>query len=206
MIKQQEKMETQSQISSSSEAGPFITYAKTGKAKFEKPRPDSPMTKAAKALAIMNGQGDADLDDDDDHDRRFVSKHGDQGQQALDLADHLEEEMNQMFRDLDNMSKHIKENKDLNSMEGMMDCTKDIITSHTKTFDTLKNSLEQISKMAENDMKALDFYDEDGKEKDSYDELNSKIRELQAIQEERVEDDVAIEIQGGGTVSHEAQK
>lgn len=33
-------------------------------------------------------------------------------------------------------------------MKGMMDATNDIIGSHTKAFDGLKQSLEQINKMA----------------------------------------------------------
>ena len=56
--------------------------------------------------------------------------------------------MNQMFRDLDDMQKHITQNWDLGAMENMMGATKDIIGTHTKAFDGLKQSVEAIHKMA----------------------------------------------------------
>ena len=56
--------------------------------------------------------------------------------------------------------------------------------------------------MAEKDMIALNFYDEEDKQ--GIDKLNTKIGELVKIDEEINEDDIAIEIIGGNRHSHEA--
>jgi len=45
-------------------------------------------------------------------------------------------------------------------VEGMMDATKDIIGTHTKAFDGLKQSIHSIHKMAKQDMEILNFYEE----------------------------------------------
>ena len=42
-----------------------------------------------------------------------------------------------------------------------MDATKDVIVTHTKAFDGLKQSIQSIQKMAKSDMDVLNFY-EDG--------------------------------------------
>ena len=53
-------------------------------------------------------------------------------------------------------------------------------------------------------MDILNFYEEDN---EGLNDKIGEIRELQKIEEERLEEDVAIEIQGGKRVySHEAQK
>ena len=70
MITNQEKLETgsqMSQMSTGSEKITFITGTKTNdkaqkkKKKQTEERPDSPMTRAAKALEMMNGAPDASL-------------------------------------------------------------------------------------------------------------------------------------------------
>ena len=97
-----------SEISSaSSAAGPFITYAKTKKEKAEfknkGERLDSPTMRAAMALEKFNQVQDNDIVDIDDDEERFVSKFHKNEDIALDLCNNLESEMNQMFRDLDDM-------------------------------------------------------------------------------------------------------
>ena len=77
----------------------------------------------------------------------------------------------------------------------MMSATKEIITTHTTAFDTLKHSLNSISAMAKKDMEILDFYsEEDNKELGN---KISEIRELQKIEEAVNEEDIAIEIVAG---------
>jgi hypothetical protein len=65
MITNQEKMETGSVMSTGSERATFITGTKNkngdSKKKKKEERPDSPMTRAAKALERMNGAPDASL-------------------------------------------------------------------------------------------------------------------------------------------------
>lgn len=87
-----------------------------------------------------------------------------------------------------------------------MDATKDIIGTHTKAFDGLKQSLESIQKMAKSDMDILNFYEEEDNN-----ELKKNIgemkQELVKIEEEQNEEDIAIEIQAGRKIeSHESQK
>ena len=85
-----------------------------------------------------------------------------------------------------------------------MDATKDTVVTHTKAFDGLKYSLESITKMAQKDMESLNFYAEDDELKKNIGEMKS---ELVKIEEERHEEDIAIEIQGGRKpFSHETQK
>ena len=58
------------------------------------------------ALEKFNGNQDDELDKyDDDGNERFVSKYTRNEDIAIDLCDNLENEMNQMFRDLDDMQK-----------------------------------------------------------------------------------------------------
>lgn len=119
-------------MSTGSEKITFITGTKTnekgGKKKNKEQRPESPMTRAAKALEMMNGAPDASLaslavvpvkkpiadsdssdsekqdevlalTNDDGHPKYFR----DIGEQAMYEADNLESEMNLMFKELDDM-------------------------------------------------------------------------------------------------------
>ena len=63
--------------------------------------------RAAMALEKFNMKQDNEIAeiDDDDHTDRYVSRYTRNEDIALDLCDNLENEMNQMFRDLDDMSK-----------------------------------------------------------------------------------------------------
>ncbi len=56
-------------------AGPFITGAKTGKAEFKKPKPESPTAKAARALAIFNKTEDNDIEENEEEGERYISRY-----------------------------------------------------------------------------------------------------------------------------------
>ena len=55
------------------------------------------------ALEKFNGNQDEEKAVDDDGNERYVSKYTRNEDIAIDTCDHLEQEMNQMFRDLDDM-------------------------------------------------------------------------------------------------------
>jgi len=59
--------------------------------------------RAAMALEKFNQHKDEDIDGDDGE--RYISRYTRNEDIALDLCENLESEMNQMFRDLDDMSK-----------------------------------------------------------------------------------------------------
>jgi len=73
--------------------------------------------------------------------------------------EHLEKEMNQMFKDLNDLEGMISKNWDLGSMETLMGTTKNIIKTHTSAFDGIKQSILLINKEAESAMDDLNFYD-----------------------------------------------
>jgi len=99
-------------------------------------RPDSPTTRAAKALEMLNNHRDegihsSDDESDEDIDKNYtIGKYRHLGDEALAEAEKLEGEMNAMFKELNQMENHIKANKDLRSMETLMDTTKEVIDTH----------------------------------------------------------------------------
>jgi hypothetical protein len=107
MLTNQEKLETGSIMSSMSEdQKTFITGAKV-KSKQQ----DSPTTRAAKALAIMSGEAPsfalvkAPDSDSDSEEALAIANYSYSGKnlqdEALDDADRLEMEMNDMYRELE---------------------------------------------------------------------------------------------------------
>jgi hypothetical protein len=117
-----------------SEGATFITKVKNKKDKKKDKRPESPMTRAAKALESMNGAPDHSLsslavvpqkkvvdsdssEDDDEKPLALTMGDGtdkpyykDIGDRALAECDELENEMNAMFKELDDMQSMIKGN------------------------------------------------------------------------------------------------
>lgn len=59
--------------------------------------------KAAMALEKFNQVQDNDIEVDEDGMERYISKYSRNEDIALDMCENLESEMNQMFRDLDDM-------------------------------------------------------------------------------------------------------
>ena len=132
MITNQEKLETGSVMSSeSNDQKFFITGAKVG----SKKKKESPTARAAKALAIMNGEmppmslvprPDSSDDSSEDKDEVMAIGYGGKKQlqdEAIEEADRLEKEMNDMYRELEDMQKMIAGNKDLKVMENLMGTT-----------------------------------------------------------------------------------
>jgi len=99
-------------------------------------RAESPTAMAARALALMNKQEDEAL---------AVAIPGEEGGRLEDVAlaetEQLEREMNEMFRELSDMESMIQGNKDLKSVQGLMDSTKDVVGSHIKAYDKLKTQI-----------------------------------------------------------------
>ena len=154
MLTNQEKLETGSVMSSMSEdQKTFITGAKV-KGKQQ----DSPMTRAAKALAMMNGEfifrGEAPPSmamvrkpvessdsDNEDIEALAIANYSYSGKnlqdEVLDDCDRLEREMNDMYRELEEMQKMIAGNKDLKVMETLMGTTQEVIHTHISSYNTL---------------------------------------------------------------------
>ena len=57
------------------------------------------------ALEKFTGNQDDDIEVDEDGENRYVSKYTRNEDIAMDMCENLENEMNQMFKDLDDMQK-----------------------------------------------------------------------------------------------------
>ena len=156
MITNSEKMETGSNASSD-DKGTFITGTKVGKVQFKDPT-DSPTARAAKALAIMNNKEDEGILDNIHIEERFSLLSP--GDQALEDISRTEQEMNQMFKELNELEDLIKGNKDLKQIENLMSITNETISHQTKAAEELQTKLSSIHKEAEKTVMAYSFYDD----------------------------------------------
>lgn len=59
--------------------------------------------------------------------------------------DQLGEEMNQMFKELQEMESMIAGNRDLKTMESLMDSTKEVVSSHVKAYDSISKQILKIN-------------------------------------------------------------
>ena len=121
--------------------------------------------------------------------------------------DQTEMEMNKMFLELNDLEEMIKGNKDLKEMEKLMGATNEVISAHKNQYESLKTNIMSINEEAEEAIQALDFYGGDAAKEATKgnDKLDSKLKELLRIEEERNEDDEA-EVERRGKVSQEGQK
>ena len=144
------------------------------------------MTRAAKALERMNGAPDASLaslavvpakkkivdsdSSDSDNDEPLALTMGADGQQkyfkdigdqALFEADTLESQMNEMFKELNEMQNMIKGNADLKTYENLKDTTKEVMDTHMSAYSKLKDNIIDITKDADSAIDDLNFYQED---------------------------------------------
>ena len=153
------------------------------------------MTRAAKALEMMNGAPDASLaslavvpvkkivdSDSSDEERKDevlpIGYDGqpkyfkDIGEQAMFEADTLESEMNVMFKELDDLQNMIKGNTDLKTYENLKDTTKEVIDTHMDAYSKLKDNIIDITKDADSAIDELNFYQDD--EDDNFDAKSEK--------------------------------
>jgi len=78
------------------------------------------------------------------------------GDQAFEEVSKLEQEMNQMYKDIDDMQEQIKENKDLRQMEELMSTTNEAMVTHINVYETLKNQIMLINQDAHDAIQDLD--------------------------------------------------
>lgn len=231
MITAAEKLETGSVMSdaSSVQAGTFITRTKdagrkkkqrdsssssTSSSEAMKMRPMSPTTRAAQALAILNKKVDepkAVVPYDSESIYAFPEK------SVYEDQEKLENEMNAMFKELEEMQEMIRGNRDLKVMDTLKDTTKEVIDTHIRNYDKIKTEIIKINSKAEEAIDRLSFYgdgdleptdnpDEDKKKqkKKKVYQLPEVVQELDDVEEDE-DEEVTIEA-GGKKYSHEHQK
>ena len=179
-----------------------------------KNRPMSPTTRAAQALAIMNKKVD-EPNEVVPYDSDSIYAFPERG--VFEDQSKLEQEMNLMFKELEEMQEMIRGNKDLKVMDTLKDTTKEVIDTHIRNYDKIKTEIIKINSKAEEAIDRLSFYgndlleptdnpDEDKKTKNkkkAY-QLPDVVKELDDVDEEE-DDEVTIEA-GGNKYSHEQQK
>jgi len=69
--------------------------------------------------------------------------------QAMEDISRTEQEMNQMFKDLNELEELIKGNRDLKKMEDLMSITNETMQYQTKAAEDLKNKISYINQQAE---------------------------------------------------------
>ena len=165
----------------------FITGAKVGSKK--KKQKESPTARAAKALAIMNGEmppmalmKKPDSSDDSSEEKDEVMAIGYTGKkqiqdEAIEEADRLEKEMNDMYRELEDMQKMIEGNKDLKCMENLMGTTQEVINTHISSYQSLQTRILDINSDAESAIKELSFYEKDSESGG----LGAKLQQLDVV-------------------------
>ena len=93
-------------------------------------------------------------------------------QQALFEADTLENQMNEMFKELNEMQNMIKGNADLKTYENLKDTTKEVMDTHMSAYSKLKDNIIDITKDADSAIDDLNFYQED--DDDNFEAKTSK--------------------------------
>lgn len=128
----------------------------------------------------------------------------------------LENEMNAMFKELEEMQEMIKGNRDLEVMGTLKDTTKEVVETHIRNYDKIKNEIIKINTKAEEAIDKLSFYgndelepsdnpeeDKKKKKKKGY-QLPEVVQELEDVDED---DEAEVMIEAGGKkFSHEQQK
>lgn len=158
----EEKMETSSQISSTSSANNFFV---TGvKPKDKTTNPDSSTELAAMALSLINKKDDKDLQlelRDQMHDLKSITRGKNIGEIAMFEIEQTETDMKNMFKELDDLQNQIKGNIDLKEMENLMKSTNEVMDFHKKSFNNIRESVTTINKQADDALKSCDFYSEE---------------------------------------------
>ena len=108
--------------------------------------------------------------------------------ELLDDLDQQEKEMNDMMKYLTEVEELIK-GQDLQSIQSMMDVTKDVMSQHMVAYDKFKEQIDQINSQADAAISSLTFYDpEPRKPSDS--------RALAQVKEEEPASDTSSEPDG----------
>ena len=97
---------------------------------------------APPSMALVKKQVDSSDDSDEDRDEVLaIANHSysrkNLQDEAMDEADRLEHEMNDMYRELEDMQKMIEGNKDLQCMESLMGTTQEVIDTHITSYKSL---------------------------------------------------------------------
>lgn len=101
------------------------------------------------------------------------------GEKALAECDELENEMNLMFKELDDMQNLIKDNKDLKTYETLKDTTWEVVDVHMSAYSELKDKILDITKDADQAMDNLNFYgDDDDDDFDAKSQKRQKARDF----------------------------
>jgi len=72
--------------------------------------------------------------------------------------------MNAMFKELEEMQEMIRGNRDLEVMGTLKDTTKEVVDTHIKNYDKIKNEIVKMNSKAEDAIDRLSFYGGDGLE------------------------------------------
>ncbi len=83
-----------------------------------------------------------------------------------DMADELigglddtEKEMNDMLKYLQEMQDFMRSGEDVQTIESMIEVTKDTMSQHIEAYDKFKGQIDQINAQADAAIKCLNFYD-----------------------------------------------
>lgn len=85
--------------------------------------------------------------------------HAHMADELLDDLDEHEKDMNDMYRYLTDMEDLIK-GQDLQSIQQMMDVTKDTMSQHFEAYDKFKGQIDTINAQADQAINSLNFYEQ----------------------------------------------
>lgn len=133
--------------------------------------------------------------------------------ELIDELDQHEKEMNDMLKYLQETQDFLRSKEDLQSIEQMMEVTKDTMEQHFEAYNKFKDQIDTLNEQAEKAITSLNFYDD--QPADTKSELSSAqsqrksgsagIRGLQGIKQqtalERVREDQSDESSDSGQTS-----
>ena len=79
--------------------------------------------------------------------------------EVLDDLNQHESDMNDMLKYLSEVEDLVKNGQDLNSIQEMMDVTKDTMSQHFEAYNKFKGQIDLINQQADQAISSLNFYD-----------------------------------------------
>lgn len=80
--------------------------------------------------------------------------------ELIDELDQHEKEMNDMLKYLQETQDFLRSKEDLQSIEQMMEVTKDTMEQHFEAYTRFKGQIDTLNQQAEMAISSLNFYDE----------------------------------------------
>ena len=86
--------------------------------------------------------------------------------------------MNEMLKYLTDAQEFVRDKQDLESIEQMMDVTKDTMSQHFEAYNMFKDQLEEITKAADAAITSLNFYNDKSEIDDTKSTTSSMLSSL----------------------------